>query len=112
MRITIAALVLLLQLLSTTTTAEDTMQQSIWIDVRTPEEFAQGHIQDAVLIPHENIESGVSALNIDKDAVIFLYCGKGGRAEKAQTRLTRLGYSNVTNVGGLEDARKLTGQPH
>ncbi|MEM1152909.1 MAG: rhodanese-like domain-containing protein [Pseudomonadota bacterium] len=88
----------------------DQQSEAIWIDVRTPAEFAQGHIDDARLIPHERIESGVEVLGIAKDTPIYLYCEKGGRAEKAKTRLTRLGYTNVTNAGGLDDARELTGQ--
>ncbi|MEM8662145.1 MAG: rhodanese-like domain-containing protein [Pseudomonadota bacterium] len=109
MRIAQLTSALLLALLSHTLMADQALN-GVWIDVRTPEEFAQGHIDDAQLIPHERIESGVENLGIAKDTPIYVYCAKGGRAEKAKTRLTRLGYVNVTNVGGLDDARELTGQ--
>jgi phage shock protein E len=80
---------------------------AVWIDVRSPEEFAQGHLIDATLIPHDGIEAGIADLELDSDTPIYLYCRSGGRAGKAKERLEALGFSNVTNVGGLQDARAL-----
>lgn len=81
---------------------------AVWIDVRTPSEYASGHLQQAVLIPFDGIEAGIAQLQLPKDTPIYLYCAVGGRAEKAKQRLDALDYTNVTNVGGLADARALT----
>ena len=80
---------------------------AVWIDVRTPGEYAQGHLPQAQSIPYDGIEVGVQALDLSSDAPIYLYCAVGGRSEIARQRLQALGYSNVINAGGLEDARKL-----
>jgi len=80
---------------------------AVWIDVRTPGEYAQGHLPQAQSIPYDGIEVGVEALGLPSDAPIYVYCAVGGRAEIARGRLQAQGYTNVTNVGGLEDARKL-----
>ena len=81
--------------------------EAVWIDVRTPAEFAQGHIEQATLIPFDGIEAGIAKLQLPKDTPIYLYCAVGGRAEMAKQRLEALDYSAVTNVGGLQDARQL-----
>jgi len=80
---------------------------AVWIDVRTPAEYARGHLPQAELIPFDSIGVGAAKLGLAKDAPIYLYCAVGGRAEKAKRSLQALGYSNVTNAGGLEDARQL-----
>jgi len=53
----------------------------------------------------------VAGLQLAKNTPIYLYCAVGGRAEKARQSLLAAGYSNVTNAGGLEDARKLAAEP-
>ena len=80
--------------------------KSVWIDVRSAEEFNAGHLQDAVNIPHDKIIEGVKALGSDKDAPINLYCRSGRRAEAALTELKNAGYTNVINHGGYEDLVK------
>ena len=80
---------------------------AVWIDVRTPTEYASGHLQQAVLIPFDGIEAGVARLQLAKDTPIYLYCAVGGRAEVAKQRLEALDYTTVTNVGSLIDARTL-----
>lgn len=80
---------------------------AVWIDVRTPTEYASGHLQQAVLIPFDGIEAGVARLQLPNDTPIYLYCAVGGRAEVAKQRLEALDYANVTNVGSLIDARTL-----
>ena len=82
---------------------------SVWIDVRSPAEYQRGHLEEARLIPFDGIEVGVAGLQLAKNTPIYLYCAVGGRAEKARQSLLAAGYSNVTNAGGLEDARKLAG---
>jgi len=80
---------------------------AVWIDVRTPGEFEQGHLPLATLIPYDGIEKGVAALGLAKDTPIFLYCASGGRSGKAKLSLEAMDYTAVTNAGGLADAEKL-----
>ncbi|MEP4487070.1 MAG: rhodanese-like domain-containing protein [Halioglobus sp.] len=80
---------------------------TVWIDVRTPSEFEDGHVEGATLIPWDSIETGIRALKLDKDTPIVLYCGSGGRAERAKEALQASGYSAVVNAGGLEEAQAL-----
>jgi phage shock protein E len=81
--------------------------EAVWIDVRSAREYADGHLPGATLIPFDGIEKGVAGLGLEKDRPIYLYCAVGGRAEVARKRLQAVGYTQVTNVGGLEDARAL-----
>jgi phage shock protein E len=85
-------------------------EEAVWIDTRTPAEFAEGHLPGANLIPFDAIETQILALDVDKDTPLYLYCARGQRAEAARQALLRQGYTRVTNVGGLADALKLTGQ--
>jgi phage shock protein E len=80
---------------------------AVWIDTRTAEEFAQGHLEQAALIPYDVIEEGIAALQLSKDAPIYLYCQAGIRAGKAKAALEAQNYTNVINAGGLADARSL-----
>ena len=66
-----------------------------------------GHLEQARLIPFDGIQAGVAGMQLAKDTPIFLYCAVGGRAEKARQSLLAQGYTNVVNVGGLDDARAL-----
>jgi phage shock protein E len=81
-----------------------------WIDVRSAEEFGQNHVPQAVNIPYDQIESGIAALQLDKDQVIYLYCGSGRRAGIAKQALDALGYTQVTNVGGIDAALAKAGE--
>lgn len=75
-----------------------------WIDVRTPEEFNQGHVPPAHNIQPDEIIAGVGSLNLPKDAVIYLYCRTGRRAGIALEALVADGYTEVVNLGSLEAA--------
>jgi phage shock protein E len=79
---------------------------NIIIDVRSGSEWAAGHLQSA-----QHLELGMVAQNIhslveDKDQRIYLYCRSGNRSGQAKTILQELGYTNVVNAGGLEDASR------
>ena len=78
-----------------------------WIDVRSAQEYASGHINDASNISHEAILAGVSARGLAKNTPIYLYCGSGYRAGVAKDVLEAQHYTSIVNVGGLEDARNL-----
>lgn len=76
----------------------------VWIDVRSPDEYADKHLGGAINIPHTQISAVVSRIIPDKNEVIYLYCKSGRRAGIAQAELELAGYRSVTNVGGLNDA--------
>ena len=78
----------------------------IWIDVRTMDEYNGGHVSEAVNIPYTEIAEGISALTGDKDASIYVYCRSGRRSGIAKETLEGLGYTQVVNVGGINDAMK------
>ena len=73
------------------------------LDVRTPEEFAAGHIPNAINIPNETIgASEISALP-DKDQLILVYCRSGRRSKEAAQKLVSLGYTSIVEFGGILD---------
>ncbi len=75
----------------------------VWIDVRSQAEYEEGHIDGDLLITHTEIGKRVTELFPDKETEIHLYCEKGGRAADAKYTLKALGYTNVTNEGGIRD---------
>jgi len=81
------------------------LAEDLWIDVRSPEEFSAAHLDQAVNIPHTDIGKRIAELAPDKNAAIHLYCKSGRRAGLAKETLEQLGYTRVSNAGGLEDAR-------
>lgn len=78
----------------------------LWLDVRTPEEFATGHLKAAQNVPHGDIASRIAQIAPDKNQVIHLYCQSGRRAEIALQTLRDLGYTNVRNHGGYSALRQ------
>ncbi|EFL80781.1 rhodanese-related sulfurtransferase [Actinobacillus pleuropneumoniae] len=88
---------------------EQTMQNAplkakgIWIDVRTADEFQQGHLDGSINIPFEQIADHISKVSPNKDEPVHLYCRSGRRAETALQTLKQLGYNNVTNHGGYQE---------
>jgi phage shock protein E len=77
----------------------------LWIDVRSADEFQSGHVNDAVNIPYTEIGTRIGEVSADKDDLIFVYCRSGRRSGIARETLLEIGYTNVVNLGGLEDAR-------
>ncbi len=75
----------------------------IIVDVRTNEEYVQGHIPGAVCIPNETIEDEMPAELPDKAQVILLYCRSGVRAKNAAEKLAGMGYEHVYEFGGIND---------
>ncbi len=73
----------------------------LWIDVRTPQEFAQGHLSNAISIPYHQIAKKIATVAPNKRQEIHLYCHSGRRAQIALETLKKLGYINVQNRGGL-----------
>lgn len=73
------------------------------LDVRTPEEFSQGHIPGAILIPDYELAKRAEKELPDKNALILVYCRSGNRSRQAANILLKLGYTNVKDFGGIID---------
>lgn len=76
--------------------------KGLLLDVRTEEEWKSGHAENAVHFELARLEAG-ELPQVQKDAVICVYCAAGGRAEIAKSILTSKGFDNVKNIGGLRD---------
>ena len=83
----------------------DLAKGGLLIDVRSPEEYAEGHVKYALLIPNTQFFS--ADIPAENDASIYLYCKMGPRAEFAASILKERGYTKVTNLGGLDDMEAL-----
>ncbi len=84
-------------------TIMDTEQDYIIIDARTEEEFAEGHIKNAILIPEYEIADRAEKELPDKKQLILVYCRSGRRSKIASEELVKLGYTNVKEFGGIID---------
>ena len=73
------------------------------IDARTQEEYDQGHIPGAILIPEYEIADRAEKELLDKDQLILVYCRSGRRSKIAAEELVKLGYTNVKEFGGIID---------
>ena len=73
------------------------------IDARTEEEFAEGHIKGAILIPEYEIADRAEKEIPEKDALILVYCRSGRRSKEAAQKLCELGYINIVEFGGIID---------
>ena len=75
----------------------------IIIDARTQEEYDQGHIPGAIMIPEYEIADRAEKEIPDKDQLILVYCRSGRRSKIASEELVKLGYTNVKEFGGIID---------
>ena len=75
----------------------------IIIDARTQEEYDEGHIPGAMLIPEYEIADRAEKELPDKDQLILVYCRSGRRSKIAAEELVKLGYTNVKEFGGIID---------
>ena len=81
----------------------DTEEGYIILDVRTQEEYDQGHIPGAIVISYEEIEEKAEEVLMDKDQLILVYCRSGRRSKIAAEALVELGYTNIKEFGGIID---------
>ena len=81
----------------------DTEEGYVILDTRTLEEYAQGHIPGAIVIPHDQIQEKAEIVLTDKDQLILVYCRSGRRSKLAAQDLVDLGYTNVKEFGGILD---------
>ena len=75
----------------------------IILDVRTPEEFADKHIPDAINVPNETIGTEDIPELPNKEQLILVYCRSGNRSKQASEKLAALGYTNIVEFGGIND---------
>ena len=75
----------------------------IILDVRRPDEFAEGHIPGAINIPNEEIGTTDIAELPNKSQLILVYCRSGRRSKEASEKLVKLGYTNIVEFGGIND---------
>ena len=73
---------------------------AILLDVRTPQEYREGHIPSSQNVPLQTIDK-VRTVAENKDMPLYVYCHSGGRSRQAVQLLRQMGYCNVTNIGGI-----------
>ena len=71
------------------------------VDVRRPDEFAEGHIAGAINVPNEDIYDEMPELLPNKDQILLIYCRSGNRSKEASKKLADIGYTNVYEFGGI-----------
>ena len=86
--------------------SQEELNKAVLVDVRTPEEFAAGHLDNATNINWYDTDFADRFKAIDKDKTIYVYCKMGVRSLKAQEKLKSLGYQHVVNLEGGYDAWK------
>ena len=75
----------------------------IILDVRRPDEFAEGHIPGAINVPNEEIGTAEIAELPNKSQLILVYCRSGRRSKESSEKLVKLGYANIVEFGGIQD---------
>ncbi len=73
---------------------------ALLIDVRSPEEYREGHIPESKNVPLDNLDK-ISPLTDNKDTALYLYCYSVARSSRATGILRNMGYTNVKNIGGI-----------
>lgn len=81
--------------------ALDANEKFLLFDVRSQEEYSNGHIEKSINLPLQRISSEISRFARPKDARIVVYCQSGARSSKAADTLAAMGYTNVRNMGGI-----------
>ena len=73
---------------------------AVLLDVRTPQEYREGHIPGSKNVPLQTIDK-VTSIAENKDTALFVYCYSGARSKQATVVLGQMGYTNVQNIGGI-----------
>lgn len=79
------------------------------IDVRSDEEWAEGHIPNVIHLPVDDIRGRIAGAVPDQQTPIAVYCAGGVRSARAARILTDLGYQHVENLGGIDEAQQKLG---
>lgn len=78
-------------------------EYGIILDVRTLDEYNEGYIEGAILLPYNEIKAKAETMLYDKEEVILIYCRSGRRSKIATKELIDMGYKNVYDFGGIID---------
>ncbi len=89
--------------------ANNTYDRSIILDVRTPEEFAAGHLDGAILVDIKDPSFDTKLAALDPAVSYVVYCRSGNRSAQAVERMKAAGFSDLTDLGSLENASSETG---
>ena len=73
---------------------------AVLLDVRTPQEYREGHIPGSKNVPLQQLDK-ISSVADNKNIPLFVYCYSGGRSRQAASMLQHMGYTNVQNIGGI-----------
>ena len=73
---------------------------AILVDVRTPQEYREGHIPGSKNVPLQQLDK-ISSVADNKNIPLFVYCYSGGRSRQAVSMLQSMGYNNAQNIGGI-----------
>ncbi|MEG0177140.1 rhodanese-like domain-containing protein [Anaerorhabdus sp.] len=80
-----------------------TSENVVLLDVRTPKEYEEKHIQGSILIPDYDIENEIETQISNKDTTIIVYCRSGNRSRNVAHKLTSMGYKDVYDLGGISN---------
>lgn len=86
-------------------------QGALVLDVRTPAEYAAGHVPGAVNVPYDELSSRIDEIDARRGGPVVVYCEKGPRASKASAVLTDAGFSSVRALAGHMSAYRASGLP-
>ena len=73
---------------------------SIFLDVRTPEEYRDGHVEGSLNLPLHELKK-IETLIPDKTSPVYVYCLSGARSKRSTALMKHMGYTDVTDMGGL-----------
>jgi phage shock protein E len=104
--VTLTLMIIMFAGLSSSSFAAD-VRKPLIIDVRTAEEWNNGHIEGAILIPYDQIGETIGKVAKNKKQKVYVYCRTGRRSAIAKGSLDKLGYKDVVDLGSLQDAAKI-----
>lgn len=84
---------------------------TVLLDVRTPEEFAGGHLEGALNIDVQSPDFAARVGELDPDANYLVYCRSGNRSGQAINQMRSLGFGDLANIGSVAEASSATGVP-
>ena len=109
--LTVITAIALTSCAGTSAPREDIDPDGVIIDVRTPAEHATGHLEGALLLDVTGGDLQAALPDLDPEAPYLVYCRSGNRAEAAIDLMRQAGFTDLRNLGSLEDAARTTGLP-
>jgi phage shock protein E len=96
---------------STTSQPVGLAEGTVIIDVRTPGEFASGHLEGALNIDVQSPDFAAQVSQLDPTQEYFIYCRSGNRSGQAISRMSNMGFTSMINGGSVEQASNYSGIP-